>query len=145
LRNAHSYHDDYLSEKQIYDQATDLLLWLKAWLCPASVIKHAGSAEAALPACAYSLARDMATYGFWGPADAELVRHFFHDLARIGYKFPAWTESSEGHHVRACQSLGSCKADDAPFIEKVASNPSISLYGTCDLDVPSAAVVNTDV
>ena len=103
LRNSHSYHEDYVSEKQIYDQVTALLHFLRQWRCGAEDVRAfppppaaaaAGSASL-LPQCAYALARDLAVGGFWGQADAELVRHFFQDLARVGYVFPLWLEAVE--------------------------------------------------
>jgi hypothetical protein len=144
LRNAHSYHGDYLSEKQIFDQVAEFLAWLKAWSCPTTALEEAKGATSALPACAYALARDMAISGYWGPADAELVRHFFYDLARIGYKFPAWTEQPKNAYVHACSSAGTCEPDGAPIVEKVTSNPSSTLYGTCEVEVPPSAVFNAD-
>jgi hypothetical protein len=150
LRNAHTYYDDYLSEKQIYDQVSGFLGWLKEWSCPADDIKSSSASASALPACAYALARDMAVAGYWGPADAELVRHYFHDLTRVGYKFPQWTEKAAAtgydRFVRACEiAQGGCKSADETFIEKVTSKASISLFGTCGAaELPAAAVVNAD-
>ena len=91
-----------------------------------------------LPACGYSLARAMAIGGFWGPADAELVRHFFHDLVRVGYAFPAWVEGAEGRRLTsACAAVGTsgtaeCRRNTKPVEEPIDfSLPSISLVGTC--------------
>ena len=138
LRNAHAYHADYVSEKQIFDQVTALLTWLRTWTCP----KDASGARS-LPHCAYALARAMAEEGYWGAADAELVRHFMHDLGRAGYAFPAWTERGAGAHVRACEALGAggCGAAASAAVERViATRESICLYGTCAEPLPPQAV-----
>jgi hypothetical protein len=105
LRNAHTYYDDYVSEKQIYDQVTHFSLFLRQWRCKKSDIQahsqdSSSSPQSFLPGCAYALARNMALVGFWGPEDAELVRHYFYDLARVGYSFPQWQESLEEESLK---------------------------------------------
>jgi len=138
LRNSHSYHDDYVSEMQIFDQVTRMLNFLNAWKCTAedrkSLPPSAGGSS--LPACAYSLARAMAIGGYWGPADAELVRHFLHDLGRVGYAFPAWVEGEDGSRPKgACAALGpggKCFALETKDPDRIDfSLPSIQLEGTC--------------
>ena len=161
LRNSHSYHDDYLSEKQIFDQTARFLRFLRAWRCgseDAAAFAPPGAPPAALlPACAYALARDMAVAGYWGPADAELVRHYFHDLARVGYAFPPWLEAVEaaegggqgaeaareaagGPWRKPCADAASgggggdraCAPPSQPFTEAIDySLASIELMGTC--------------
>jgi hypothetical protein len=158
LRNSHSYHDDYLSEKQIFDQTARFLHFLRAWRCgledAAAFAPLGAPASSLLPACAYALARDMAVGGFWGPADAELVRHYFHDLARVGYAFPPWLEpvvaaeeeeagSSSGARemgpwAKPCKDAAAaaaergCTAPSEPFTEAIDySLESITLQGTC--------------
>lgn len=170
LRNSHSYHEDYLSEAQIYDQVSDLLSWLRAWTCPADETRVAGRT---LPACGVALARDMARAGFWGAADAELIRHFFHDLARAGYVFPAWIEniddidytdspaikaggnatsgndrvevSLQQRFVRACSTSDACPKWGETRAERLVSLPSATLYGTCPADgLPKSAVADVE-
>jgi hypothetical protein len=152
LRNAHSYHDDYLSEAQIFDQVTGLLEWLKAWSCPVQQQQDAPPASELLVPCAYALAADMASAGFWGPGDAELVRHFMHDLGRLGYAFPPWTEQlpsgssgSSSRFVRACSAEE--EEDACPegppgevLTEELHSQASIVLYGTCTDELPAEAL-----
>jgi hypothetical protein len=137
MRNAHNYHGDYISEAQIFDQATTLLEWLRGWRCPASAAPS-GRTKSRLPACATALARGMAEAGFWGPSDAELVRHFYYDLERAGYDFPQWLEDGSGYGKRACEAANECGADGPVVKEEVVSRPSIELYGTCSarIDAP---------
>jgi len=145
LRNVHSYHDDYLSEAQIFDQVTSLLQWLRTWSCPVQQQQGAPPAAELLVPCAYALAADMASAGFWGPGDAELVRHFLHDLGRLGYAFPPWTEQlSSGGYTRACSAEGGgggCPggAPGEAAAEALHSQHSIVLYGTCTAELPPAA------
>ena len=122
IRNSHLYHDDYVSEKQIFDQVTALLQWLRNWECPQRN-KHdkASKAESLLPHCAISLARDMAIEGYWGPEDAELIRHYFFDLKRMNYSFPLWVSSNGSYDIH----LNTTKT------EKFYSERSITLNGTC--------------
>lgn len=127
LRNSHSYYEDYLSEKQIYEQVTDFLTFLRSWRC----------AGPDLPTCAVALAREMALAGFWGPADAELVRHFMHDLARAKYAFPRWLETADStHFAKACESAQpphDCQPLGAAVVEPMAMLPSIELISSADL------------
>ena len=159
LRNSHSYHDDYVSEKQIFDQVTRFLQFLRAWRCGrADVAFHASSGghylaagSSVLPSCAYALARDMAVAGYWGPADAELVRHFFHDLSRAGYVFPPWLEPLEEEGgggavewVSPCSAAAgassACTPPGATHEEVIDySLPSIELEGTCPRQQKPAA------
>jgi len=104
LRNAHDYQGDYESEAQIYAQAGPLIDFLGAWAC-------AEGGARALRACALQLARDMAAAGFWAPSDAELVRHFHHDLARAGYEFPEWRDAP-GATARAPPRGGGAEPGD---------------------------------
>jgi len=137
LRNSHSYHDDYVSEAQIFDQVTEFLGFLKAWRCGAEARKGG------LPGCAHALAVDVARGGFWGAADAELVRHFYHDLRRAGYAFPQWTEAEEGDapwKPWVCKGRG-CKAEGAVAEDAIESRASITLHGTCEEELPEGAVV----
>lgn len=135
LRNAHSYLEDYRSEAQIFDQVAEMLTWLRAWRCPVTA-KPAGRSNSRLPACATALARGMAEAGYWGPSDAELVRHFYHDLERAGYAFPQWIESDiSGYGKRACEVSRDCQAPGAVSKETIVSRPSIELYGTCSASV----------
>ena len=122
IRNSHSYYDDYVSEKQIFDQVTALLQWLRNWECPQK-IKHdkSSKSESLLPHCAVSLAKDMAIEGYWGPEDAELVRHYFFDLKRMNYSFPLWIRSNDSYELH----LNMTKT------ELVYSERSITLNGTC--------------
>ena len=142
LRNAHTYHADYVSEKQIFDQATQLLAWLRVWECPAP----AGIGAAAirtLPHCAHALARAFAEEGYWGAADAELVRHFMHDLQRAGYAFPAWIEAGAGQHARACEAAGAggCGTPASAALERrISTLPSIELFGSCSAPLPPEAI-----
>jgi hypothetical protein len=133
LRNSHSYLEDYISEKQIYEQVSDLLAFLRAWRC----------AGPDLPACAAALARDMASAGYWGPADAELVRHFMHDLARVGYAFPPWLETAESKHfAKACeraQPPHACQPLGPPIVEPLRMLPSIDLFSEADIAAAAAA------
>jgi len=137
LRNSHSYHDDYVSETQIFDEVTRLLVFLNSWKCTAEDRQSLPSfSKSVLPACAYSLARALAIGGFWGPADAELVRHFLHDLGRIGYDFPNWVEEEDGSRpIDPCVALGlgeQCRPQDSAKSELIDfSLPSIYLEGTC--------------
>jgi hypothetical protein len=129
LRNAHNYQGDYESEVQIYEQADDLLAFLGAWVC-------ASDGARALKPCALQLARDMATAGFWAPSDVELIRHFFHDLERAGYEFPAWVEE-KGAAGGAALSAPAAGAAGALVDVDVESRESIALYGTCGEAVPA--------
>jgi hypothetical protein len=141
LRNAHAYHADYVSEKQIFDQVTQLLAWLRAWECPAPAA-GAGAARS-LPHCAYELAKAFAAEGYWGAADAELVRHFMHDLQRAGYAFPAWIEAGAGKQKRACEApgAGGCGLPaGAAAPRTIATRPSIELFGTCGAPLPPEAI-----
>jgi hypothetical protein len=138
LRNSHSYLDDYVSEAQIFDQVALFLEFLKAWKCGAEARKGG------LPGCAHALAVDVAAGGFWGAADAELMRHFFHDLGRAGYKFPQWTEAPEGAmpwKAWACEGAG-CKAPGPVKEDTIETRLSITLHGTCGEKLPEGAVVN---
>jgi hypothetical protein len=146
LRNAHTYHADYVSEKQIFDQVTQLLTWLRAWECPVPERAAGGGGKAAvrsLPHCAYELAKAFASEGYWGAADAELVRHFMHDLQRAGYAFPAWLEAGPGQHKRACEApgVGGCGLPaGAAFPRHIETRPSIELFGSCGAPLPPEAI-----
>ena len=147
LRNAHTYHADYVSEKQIFDQVTQLLTWLRAWECPLPERAAGGdggkAAARSLPHCAYELAKAFATEGYWGAADAELVRHFMHDLQRAGYAFPAWLEAGAGQHKRACEApgVGGCGVPaGAAFPRHIETRPSIELFGSCGAPLPPEAI-----
>jgi hypothetical protein len=141
LRNSHSYHDDYVSEAQIFDQVGDFLAFLKAWRC------HGAPRAAGLPGCAHALALDMAAAGFWGAADAELMRHFFHDLGRAGYAFPAWTEAEKGDAPWApapCKGKGKgCQPPGETQADEIETRESITLFGTCGEELPESAVSMT--
>jgi hypothetical protein len=137
LRNSHSYLDDYVSEAQIFDQVAQFLEFLKAWRCGPEARKGG------LPGCAHALAVDAAVGGFWGAADAELMRHFFHDLGRAGYQFPPWTEALEGAAPwapAACEGAA-CKAPAPVKMDAIETRPSITLHGTCEEELPEEAVV----
>jgi hypothetical protein len=148
LRNAHTYHADYVSEKQIFDQVTQLLTWLRAWECPLPERAAGGggggkAAARSLPHCAYELAKAFASEGYWGAADAELVRHFMHDLQRAGYAFPAWLEAGAGQHKRACEApgVGGCGLPaGAAFPRHIETRPSIELFGSCGAPLPPEAI-----
>ena len=139
LRNAHAYHADYISEKQIFDQVTQLLTWLRAWECP---LPPSGE-QRTLPYCAQALARAFAEEGYWGAADAELVRHFMHDLQRMHYAFPAWIEGGAKKKRRACKAPGaSCGAvSDKAITRPIATRKSIELFGSCGAPLPLEGLV----
>jgi hypothetical protein len=137
LRNSHSYLDDYLSEAQIFDQVALFLEFLRAWRCSEDARKGG------LPGCAHALAVDVAAGGFWGASDAELMRHFFYDLGRAGYKFPLWTEAPEGEvpwKAWMCKDA-SCKAPGPGKEDAIETRPSITLHGTCEEKLPEGAVL----
>jgi len=79
----------------------------------------------------------MALAGFWGPADAELVRHFMHDLARAGYAFPRWLETADStHFAKACEGAQpphDCQPLGPAVVEPMAMLPSIELFSAADI------------
>ena len=130
FRNPHAYHGDYVSESQIYDQVAEMLEFLNRWRC-------SKNERGALRECIEQLAHDMAVAGYWGPADAELVRHFLHDLARVGYVFPDWLEGNDAQFVRACSISHSCTEEGVIEREPIHVRPSIELHGTCGEKIPA--------
>jgi hypothetical protein len=135
LRNSHSYLEDYISEKQIYEQVSDFLSFLRAWRCPGPDT----------PSCAIALARDMALGGYWGPADAELVRHFMHDLERAGYAFPPWLETAESKNfAKACERAAPphhCQPLGPAVVEPLRMLPSVELFTAADIAAASGAAI----
>jgi hypothetical protein len=156
LRNSHSYHDDYVSEKQIFDQVSALLHFLRGWKCGKEdrALPFASTASpphSLLPSCAYALARDMAIEGYWGPADAELIRHFFHDLHRVGYVFPPWLETLEvknyGEEEMEMEEemawVSPCEASKAAGAAEPCQGPSESFHEAIDYTLSSIELKGT--
>jgi hypothetical protein len=91
------------------------------------------------------IARDMAAAGFWGAADAELVRHFFHDLGRAGYAFPPWLETAESKNfAKACERAAPphhCQPLGPAVVEPLRMLPSVELFTAADIAAASGAAI----
>lgn len=78
-RNAHHFASDFESEGQMYDQTTDLLVFLHDW----EPMKSTRFFDIMI-----ELAQSMADADFWKETDVRAIRAWVKDLRRMGYEEP---------------------------------------------------------
>lgn len=82
-RNTHSYFDDYMQERQMYEQSGALIRFLIAWRPTTDTIIADG-----LFGAMRDLAEDMWRGAYWAESDVELIEAWIADLVEIGYAAP---------------------------------------------------------
>ena len=83
VRNAHRYTDDMVQETQLYEDAGNLVSFLKDFTL----------LQTSLSEFIIALSTSMAHAGFWGWMDVYLIKQWLHQLNKAGYKFPARRQS----------------------------------------------------
>ena len=78
LRNAHSYHKDYLEEKRLYESIYYFVNDLERWKCHKNSIQE----------CIIDLVEALIEANHLNESELELYKAWINDLTKIGYKWP---------------------------------------------------------
>ncbi|KAL6737603.1 hypothetical protein Aduo_011230 [Ancylostoma duodenale] len=104
-------HDDSLEDFETERKVVDIYLdagriveFLDKWKCT----------EGEVTACIVLLAEKFSKEGFWGDADAELVKNWILDLENIGYEFPTRGDHKE-YSAREDIRGANCRRADIQF------------------------------
>lgn len=86
VRNAHSYHKDYLQEKRLYEKIATFVADLDEWMC--NVTTNNDPISNSLKECFLQCIVMLVAKKHLDPSEIELYRRWINDLDSIGYRWP---------------------------------------------------------